>query len=80
MCLGVPMQVVEVKEDNLALVESFGVQRLVRTNLVGPVEPGEYLMVHAGYAIEKIDQEEAAERLKLWEELLAGEEVSAGGA
>lgn len=73
------MQVVEVKEEETALVESFGVQRLVRTRLVGPVQPGEFLMVHAGYAIEKIDQEEAAERLKLWEELLADEEAWVGG-
>jgi len=75
MCLGVPMQVVEVRtEGNLALAESFGVQRLVRTTLVGPVQPGDYLLVHAGYAIEKIDREEAVERLRLWEELLAAEE------
>lgn len=71
------MQVLEVKEEDTALVESFGVKRLVRTKLVGPVSPGEYVIVHAGYAIEKIDPQEAAERLALWEELLAEEEEPA---
>jgi hydrogenase expression/formation protein HypC len=71
------MQVLEVREEGTALVESFGVQRLVRTKLVGPVSPGEYVIVHAGYAIEKIDPEEAAERLALWEELLAEEAADA---
>lgn len=67
------MRVIEVNQGGTAMVESFGVRRLVRTRLVGDVNTGEYLMIHAGYAIEKINQDEAQERLHLWEDLLANE-------
>lgn len=72
MCLGIPGLVVEVEpETNTAVIEVFGVQRKVNTLLVGEVKLGEYLMVHTGFAIEKVDVEEAQERLKLWKEILA---------
>jgi hydrogenase expression/formation protein HypC len=71
MCLGIPGLVVEVKPENdSAVIEIFGVQREVSTFLVGEVQTGEYLIVHTGYAIEKLDVEEAKIRLKLWEEIL----------
>jgi len=72
MCLGIPGLVVEVDpETNTAVTEVFGVRRKVNTLLVGEVKLGEYLMVHTGFAIEKVDVEEAQERLKLWKEILA---------
>ncbi|ACX53086.1 hydrogenase assembly chaperone hypC/hupF [Ammonifex degensii KC4] len=71
MCLGIPGRIVEVyPEEHVAVIETFGVRQRVSTFLIGEVEVGEYVMVHAGYAIEKIDVEEARERLKLWEEIL----------
>jgi hydrogenase expression/formation protein HypC len=71
MCLGIPGLVVEVKpESDRAVIEIFGVQREISTFLVGEVQTGEYLIVHTGYAIEKLDVEEAKIRLKLWEEIL----------
>ena len=71
MCLGIPGLVVEVKpESDRAVIEVFGVQREISTFLVGEVQTGEYLIVHTGYAIEKLDVEEAKIRLKLWEEIL----------
>ncbi|MGB9887648.1 MAG: HypC/HybG/HupF family hydrogenase formation chaperone [Moorellales bacterium] len=79
MCLGIPMRVVEVRSSDVALVEALGTQRLVRTRLVESVKPGDYLMVHAGYAIQKIEPEEASESLRLWEELLANEEAGPDG-
>lgn len=72
MCLGIPGLVVEVDpETNTAVTDVFGVRRKVNTLLVGEVKLGEYLMVHTGFAIEKVDLEEAQERLKLWKEILA---------
>ncbi|MDI6711574.1 MAG: HypC/HybG/HupF family hydrogenase formation chaperone [Thermoanaerobacterales bacterium] len=72
MCLGIPGLVVEVDpETNTAVTDVFGVRRKVNTLLVGEVKLGEYLMVHTGFAIEKVDVEEAQERLKLWKEILA---------
>ncbi|MDA8095997.1 MAG: HypC/HybG/HupF family hydrogenase formation chaperone [Desulforudis sp.] len=71
MCVAVPGQVIEVNpEENTAVVEVFGVTRRINTIMVGEVEIGEYLIAHTGYAIEKLDLEEAMERLKLWEEIL----------
>ncbi|MBO8127738.1 MAG: HypC/HybG/HupF family hydrogenase formation chaperone [Peptococcaceae bacterium] len=71
MCLGIPGKVVEVDpENNIAVIEVFGVKRKCNTMMVGEVSLGEYLMVHTGYAIEKVDLEEAQERLKLWKEIL----------
>jgi len=70
MCLGVPGKVVEViSGEPWAVIETFGLRRRVGTHLVGETRPGEYLLVHAGYAIEKVDVEDALERIRLWEEL-----------
>ena len=71
MCLGIPGKVVELnKEENWAIIECYGVQSKAYTPLVADeIALGDYLMVHAGYAIGKIDVEEAQETLKLLEEL-----------
>lgn len=71
MCLGIPGLVVEVnQEKDSAVIEVFGVRRKISTFLVGKVSLGDYLIVHTGYAIEKLDVEEAKIRLELWEEIL----------
>ncbi|MEW6446740.1 MAG: HypC/HybG/HupF family hydrogenase formation chaperone [Bacillota bacterium] len=77
MCLGIPGKVVEVMpEETAAVIEAFGIRQQVSTLLVGEVSLGEYVIVHTGYAIEKVNMEEAQERIKLWEELLAHEGIS----
>jgi len=69
MCLAVPGKVVEVKGDK-ALVDFGGVKREVMLTLLGEkVQPGTYVLVHTGYAIQVLDQEEAEETLKLWREI-----------
>lgn len=71
LCLGVPALVVEVLPGGQwAVAESFGVRRKIGTHLVGEVEAGDYVVVHAGYAIEKLDLREAEERIRIWEEIL----------
>jgi len=64
MCLAVPMKVVEIAGDT-ARVEQEGVSRKVRIDLLAGVEPGDYVLVHAGIAIERIRPEEAEETLRL---------------
>lgn len=77
MCLGIPGKVVEVTpEQATAVIEAFGIRQQISTLLVGEVSLGEYVIVHTGYAIEKVDVEEAQERIKLWEEMLAHEGFS----
>ncbi len=61
MCLGIPGQVVEMmpgNADQLALVDVLGVQRPINLGMLEdlPVEPGEWLMIHMGFAIERTDQ------------------------
>jgi len=70
MCLGIPVKIVELSDDQYALVEVDGIRRKVGLQLVGSVSPGDYLMVHAGFAVEVLDLAEAEARIKLWEELL----------
>lgn len=70
MCLGMPGLVVEQPEERWAVVDVGGIRRMVGLHLVGKVAPGDYLMVHAGYAVEILDLAEAEARLKIWEELL----------
>ena len=58
MCLGVPMQVKTITDD-LAVCEIDGVQREASLMLLEEVQVGDYVLIHAGFAIEKIDEAEA---------------------
>lgn len=69
MCLAIPVKVVEINEDLKAKVDTNGVKLDVITTLVEDLKVGDYVLVHAGHIIEKLDQQEAQERLKLFEEL-----------
>ena len=69
MCLAIPMLVTTVRPDGTGEVELEGVVRNVQLRLVHDAQPGDYVIVHAGYAIEKLDPEEADARLRLIEEL-----------
>lgn len=68
MCLAIPMKVVEVKGEE-ATVEIGSVKKRVIINLVEDVKVGDYLIIHAGFAIQKLDEKEAIETLKLWKEM-----------
>jgi hydrogenase expression/formation protein HypC len=69
MCLAVPAEVLELRDNELALVELGGVSKEASLMLVDGVEVGDYVLVHAGFAIEKIDRYEAKRTLELLEEL-----------
>ena len=70
MCLGVPGRVVSV-EENLAVVDFFGVRRQVRLELVDqPVEPGDYILNHVGYAIRRIPESDIEGTLEMYRQLL----------
>ena len=69
MCLAIPAKVIKVN-GNLAKVDfGEGVLREVNVSLVD-VKAGDYVLVHAGYAIQVLSEEEAMETLKLWNEIL----------
>lgn len=69
MCLAIPMKVEERTEFD-ALVEWRGVSRRVGMHLCPEAEVGDFVLVHAGYAIGKVDEEEAAKTLSLIEEVM----------
>lgn len=68
MCLAVPMKLIEIEGDK-GIVELSGVKKEVSLRLLKEVKKGDYLIIHAGFAIERMDEEEAQETLKIWEEI-----------
>ena len=71
MCIAAPAQVVEInKEDNTLFADFGGARQLAKMDLLPDVEIGDYVLIHAGYAIEKLTEEAAKESLEAWEELL----------
>jgi hydrogenase expression/formation protein HypC len=73
MCLAIPAKVLDVHGDVARVDFGQGVAREVNVMLVD-ARVGEYVLVHAGYAIQVVDQEAAEESLRLWRELLAQNE------
>jgi hydrogenase expression/formation protein HypC len=73
MCLAIPAKVLEVEGDVAKVDFGQGVAREVNVMLVN-ARVDEYVLVHAGYAIQVVDQEAAEESLKMWRELLAQNE------
>ena len=65
MCLAVPMRIAEIKEDGMARVEAMGAERDAALDLTPHAQVGDYVLVHAGFAIEVVDEQYAAETLEL---------------
>jgi hydrogenase expression/formation protein HypC len=76
MCLAIPAQVVELRPGDEAVVDLAGVRKQISLALVEGVAVGDYVIVHVGYALNKLDPEEAARTLSLFAEL--GESGVAG--
>ncbi|MFX1588382.1 MAG: HypC/HybG/HupF family hydrogenase formation chaperone [Promethearchaeota archaeon] len=68
MCLAIPGKIVEINE-NSALVDFDGLKQNVIIALIKNPEIGKYVIVHAGYAIEQMDEKEALEAIEEWREL-----------
>jgi hydrogenase expression/formation protein HypC len=69
MCLAIPAKVTAVKNDRAQVDFGEGVQREVNVTLVN-AKIGDYVLVHAGYAIQVLDEKEALETLRLFDEIL----------
>ena len=65
MCLAIPVEVREVLPDEMAKVSLDGVLRIVSTALIDDVQVGDYVVLHVGYALAKIDPDEAQRTLEL---------------
>lgn len=69
MCLAVPMKLVEVGDDGRGVAELEGSRHGVDLSLVSEARVGDYVIIHAGFAIEKLDRAEADATLELFAEL-----------
>lgn len=68
MCLAIPGKILEIDE-NTALIDFDGIKQNVIIALIQSPEIGKYVIVHAGYAIEMINEEEAMEAINQWKEI-----------
>ena len=66
MCLAIPAKVTELKEDDLATVDFGGVRKQISLSLIDGVGVGDYVIVHTGFALSKLDPKEAEETLELF--------------
>ncbi|MDP2784386.1 MAG: HypC/HybG/HupF family hydrogenase formation chaperone [Sulfurimicrobium sp.] len=71
MCLAIPVRVAEIQGNDLAIVELGGVLKQISLAMVDDVAVGDYVIVHVGYAINRLDPEEAAKTLALFAEISA---------
>jgi hydrogenase expression/formation protein HypC len=69
MCLAIPGQIVDIVDEGnrLATVDVAGVRRTINVGLLDDVRPGDWVLVHVGFALSTVDEEEAAATLRLLE-------------
>ena len=65
MCLAIPAKITEMKDDGLATVDILGVTRDIALDLTPQAKAGDYVLVHAGFAIEVVDEQFALETIEL---------------
>lgn len=76
MCLGVPMKILSKEGDNI-VAEVDGVRKEASITLLGEeIAVGDYVIVHAGYAISRLDEEYATETLRLMREVFSEEDMA----
>ena len=69
MCLAIPVKVESILEDDMALVNIGGVKKEISVALIDDLVVGDYVIMHVGYALNKIDPEEAENTLSLFKEM-----------
>jgi hydrogenase expression/formation protein HypC len=69
MCLGIPAKVIEIDDSQQGKVDYLGTKVRVSFALLEDIRPGDWVIVHAGFAITRLDEEEARETLSLLREI-----------
>ena len=69
MCLAVPMEIIEVQAENKAIARQGSTNVEIDVSLLENPHPGDYVIIHAGFAIETLDIEEANARIDLFKQL-----------
>ena len=77
MCLAIPAKITQINNDNLADVDILGVKRTISIDLTPQAQVDDYVLVHAGFAIEVVDERYAQETIDLIKQFpeLAGEDI-----
>ena len=70
MCLGIPVKVIEVLDSNMGKVDYQGTKIKASFTLVDDIKVGDWVILHAGHAISKLNEKEAQETLRLFEEII----------
>ena len=80
MCLAIPAKITSLDEDGLATVDILGVTRSISVDLTPQAKEGDFVLVHAGFAIEVVDPEFAAEKVEIVKKfpVLVADEVALG--
>ncbi|MFP4176803.1 MAG: HypC/HybG/HupF family hydrogenase formation chaperone, partial [Planctomycetota bacterium] len=68
MCWAIPVQIKSIEQDT-GRIEADGTEREVGLQLIDNPQVGDWVLIHAGFAIQKIDENEARETLELWDEM-----------
>ena len=68
MCLAIPLQLVEI-EGKTAVGEAMGMRREIRVDFIEDPKIGDYVIVHAGFAIERLPEQQARDDLEAWEDV-----------
>ena len=68
MCLAIPLKLIEIDGKN-AVGESMGMRRNLRVDFIPEPKIGDYVIVHAGFAIERLPEKQALEDIEAWEEV-----------
>jgi len=70
MCLAIPGKIKKILDDNTAEIEIGGITKNASLDLIKEAKEGDYVLLHAGFAIEVIDQKKALEILRAWEGII----------
>ena len=68
MCLAIPLQLIEIN-GSTAVGEAMGMRREIRVDFIDKPQVGDYVIVHAGFAIERLPEQQALDDLEAWEEV-----------
>jgi hydrogenase expression/formation protein HypC len=68
LCLAVPAKIIRIKGKK-ALADFGGIQREISISLLDSIKLGDYVIVHTGFAIQKLDKKDAEETLRMWKEV-----------
>jgi hydrogenase expression/formation protein HypC len=75
MCLGIPAKVIQIEESKIGKVEYLGTKIKTNLTLLEDVQVGDWVIVHAGFAISKLNEEEAKETFSLLREMVDKQEA-----